>query len=264
MARDGVLGCDVGKSAGGMNWAAFARRAGTMYLDMIFRDGFFHADPHTGNYVVLRGGVVGVLNCGMVGRLDEGLREDFEGALRAVTERDVEELTERVTVSSRRQAMAVFHTILHPTDFDTPSLEAFRVARELARTLGAKVVALHVAAPPAVVTQQGWVIRSPKEPAPVDLWATYRAAQADSPGVAIEYSVAVGKEEDATRMLWDLIGGNPAGVLIVMGTHGRTGVGRMVWGSRAEEVVRSAPCAVLVVKEPPAGSGVVTTNSPSE
>ena len=93
---EGVLGCDVGKAAPGMDLPAFARRAGTMYLDMIFRDGFFHADPHPGNYVVLPGDVVGVLDCGMVGRLDEGLREDFEGTLRAVSERDVEEMTERV------------------------------------------------------------------------------------------------------------------------------------------------------------------------
>jgi universal stress protein A len=160
--------------------------------------------------------------------------------------------------------MATFHTILHPTDFDAPSVEAFRVARELAQQLGAKVIVFHVAAPPAVVTQQGWVIRSPKEPTPIDLWADYRAAQGGSPGVAVEYSVMVGKEGDATRMLWDMIGGNPAGVLIVMGTHERGGVRRMIWGSRADEVVRSAPCAVLVVKGPPAGSGVVTTNSPSE
>ena len=82
--------------------------------------------------------------------------------------------------------MATFHTILHPTDFDAPSVEAFRVARELAQQIGAKVIAFHVAAPPAVVTQQGWVIRSPKEPAPVDLWSDYRAAQAGSPGLTVE------------------------------------------------------------------------------
>ena len=148
--------------------------------------------------------------------------------------------------------MPMFHTILHPTDFDAASLEAFRVARELARTLGAKVVAFHVAAPPAVVTQDGRVIRDPKEPTPVDLWTGYRAAQAGNQGVAVEYSVLVGKEGDAARMLRDMIGQNPDGVLLVMGTHGRTGVDRMLWGSRAEEVVRTAPCAVLVVKAPPA------------
>lgn len=148
--------------------------------------------------------------------------------------------------------MAVFHTILHPTDFDTPSLEAFRVARALAQPLGAKVIAFHVAAPPAVVAEDGRVILDPKEPTAVDLWATYRAAEADSPGVNFRHSVMVGKAGDAARMLMELIGQNPAGVLIVMGTHGRTGMSRMIWGSRAEEVVRTAPCAVLVVKEPPA------------
>lgn len=149
--------------------------------------------------------------------------------------------------------MALFHTILHPTDFDAPSLEAFRVSRAMARPLGARVVAVHVAAPPAAVTQDGRVILDPKEPNPLDLWANYRAAQADSPGVAVEYVVMVGKAGDATRMLMKLIGRNPSGVLIVMGTHGRTGVSRLIWGSRAEEVIRTAPCGVLVVKEPPVG-----------
>jgi nucleotide-binding universal stress UspA family protein len=160
--------------------------------------------------------------------------------------------------------MAVYRTLLQQTYFDARSVEAFRVASELAKPLGAKVIAFHVAAPPVAVTQQGWVVRSPKEPTPVDLRAGYRTAQAESPGVAVEYSVMVGKEADAARMLRDMIGQNPAGVLLVMGTHGRTGVSRMFWGSRAEEVVRKAPCAVLVVKEPAGGSVVVTMNSPGE
>lgn len=148
--------------------------------------------------------------------------------------------------------MAVFHTILHPTDFDGPSVEAFRVSRELANQLGAKVIAFHVAAPPAVVTQDGRVARNPDELTPVDLWAGYRALQADDPGLKVEYAVVVGKDGEATRLLRDLIGRLPPGVLIVMGSHARTGVGRMLWGNRAEEVVRMAPCPVLVVKEQPA------------
>jgi len=39
--------------------------------------------------------------------------------------------------------------------------------------------------------------------------------------------------------------------LIVMGTHGRTGLGRLLVGSVAEEVLRKAVCPVLVVKTPP-------------
>jgi nucleotide-binding universal stress UspA family protein len=149
--------------------------------------------------------------------------------------------------------MALFHTILHPTDFDAPSLEAFRVSRALAQQLGAKVIAFHVAAPPAAVTEDGRVITDPKSRTPVDLWADYRAAQADTPGVTVQYSVVVGEHKEASRMLLELIGQNPGGVLIVMGTHGRTGLSRLIWGNRAEEVVRTAPCAVLVVKEPAAG-----------
>jgi nucleotide-binding universal stress UspA family protein len=38
--------------------------------------------------------------------------------------------------------------------------------------------------------------------------------------------------------------------LIVMGTHGRTGLGRLLMGSVAEQVVRKAPCPVLTVKTP--------------
>ncbi len=43
--------------------------------------------------------------------------------------------------------MPPFHTIIHPTDFDEPSKEAFRVARSLAQAFGARVVAFHVVAP---------------------------------------------------------------------------------------------------------------------
>jgi nucleotide-binding universal stress UspA family protein len=149
--------------------------------------------------------------------------------------------------------MALFHTILHPTDFDDCSVEAFRVSRALAQQMHAKIITFHVASPPAVVTQEGRVILDPKEPTPVDLWTAYRAAQADTPDVTVQYSVMVGKDSDASKMLMELIRPNPSGVLIVMGTHGRTGLSRLIWGNRAEEVVRTAPCAVLVVKKPTVG-----------
>jgi nucleotide-binding universal stress UspA family protein len=146
--------------------------------------------------------------------------------------------------------MGIFHTILHPTDFDACSLEAFRVSRDLAHQLGTKVIAFHVVPPPAVVTDDGRVIMDPKVPTPIDIWAEYRAAQADFPDVAIEYSVVVGKHNEATQMLVQLIGENANGVLLVIGTHGRTGLSRLIWGNRSDEVVRTAPCPVLVVKEP--------------
>lgn len=146
--------------------------------------------------------------------------------------------------------MGIFHTILHPTDFDACSLEAFRVSRALAHELVAKLIAFHVASPPAVLTEDGRVIMDPKEATPVDIWADYRATAGDALGVTIEYSVVIGKHNEATQMLVQLIGQNANGVLLVIGSHGRTGLSRLIWGNRSEEVVRTAPCAVLVVKEP--------------
>ena len=78
----------------GVDLDEFARRAAGVYFKMIFRDGFYHADPHPGNYIVLPGNVVGVLDCGMVGRIDHELRETFDNLLIALTQRDSEELCE--------------------------------------------------------------------------------------------------------------------------------------------------------------------------
>ena len=70
-----------------------ARNGAQVYLEMIFEHGFYHADPHPGNLVLLPGGVIGVLDAGMVGRLDETLREDIEDMLWAITTQDPQQLT---------------------------------------------------------------------------------------------------------------------------------------------------------------------------
>ena len=144
----------------------------------------------------------------------------------------------------------MFQTLVHPTDFDEPSKEAFRVARSLARAFGARLVVFHVVPPPAVVTQDGRVIRNPHDAEPIDLWAGYRALQADGPAPPVEYAVVVGDGSESRRLLEEKIREQGEGVLVVMGTHGRRGISRLLWGSKAEEVVRECPCPVLVVKSP--------------
>ena len=73
-----------------------ARRGANMFLQMVFRDGFYHADPHPGNLMVLKGQVIGVLDCGMVGRVDDDLREQIEDLLMAAIDQDAERLLDGV------------------------------------------------------------------------------------------------------------------------------------------------------------------------
>jgi nucleotide-binding universal stress UspA family protein len=164
--------------------------------------------------------------------------------------------------------MAMFQTLVHPTDFDEPSKDAFRVARSLAQDLGARLVVFHVVPPPAVVTQDGRVILDPHSAEPVDFWAEYRALQADTPKVPVQYAVVVGDRARAKHLLEQKIRELGEGVLLVMGSHGRRGISRLLWGSKAEEVVRECPCPVLVVKAaspklPAVGPGATATASAS-
>jgi nucleotide-binding universal stress UspA family protein len=148
--------------------------------------------------------------------------------------------------------MAMFQSILHPTAFDEPSKAAFRVARSLAKALGARLVVFHIVPPPAIVTQDGRVILDPHNPQPVDLWTEYRKLQAvDDLKVPARYAVVVGDRSRARRLLEEQVRELGEGALLVMGSHARRGLSRLLWGSLAEEVVRDCPCPVLVVKAPP-------------
>jgi ubiquinone biosynthesis protein len=71
---------------------AAARHGAELYLEMIFRRGLYHADPHPGNLLLMDGEVIGLLDYGMVGRLDETLREEIEDFLLAVIDQDTLQL----------------------------------------------------------------------------------------------------------------------------------------------------------------------------
>src|SRR5262249_13048463 len=73
-----------------------------------------------------------------------------------------------------------------------------------------------------------------------------RLAQASAPGLQADYRVEKG---DAAPRIVSAAQETRCD-LIVMGTHGRTGLGRALMGSVAEHVVRTAPCPVVTVKAP--------------
>jgi ubiquinone biosynthesis protein len=75
---------------------ALAKQGAGAFVQMILRDGFYHADPHPGNVLVLKRGRIGILDAGMVGRLDEGLREKVVEMILAAGEQDAERLTDMI------------------------------------------------------------------------------------------------------------------------------------------------------------------------
>lgn len=79
--------------AAGIDVCEVARRGAEVYVHMIFDTGFYHADPHPGNLLVLPGDVIGLLDFGMVGRIDDRLREDIEDLMVGLTGGDADLLT---------------------------------------------------------------------------------------------------------------------------------------------------------------------------
>ena len=77
----------------GIDLPEVARHGARLFLEMIFTNGFYHADPHPGNVLLLDGNVIGLLDFGMVGRLDERLHEQIGEMLLAVGNQDAEHLT---------------------------------------------------------------------------------------------------------------------------------------------------------------------------
>jgi nucleotide-binding universal stress UspA family protein len=134
--------------------------------------------------------------------------------------------------------------ILHPTDLSDDSKAALRVARSQARDRGARLVILHVAASGVFPSEA--VI-------PVDPRTCRDALEAiretlDGPDLKypIETRLSQGDPAGETLRVAQELGCD----LIVMGTHGRSGLGRLLMGSVAEAVLPKADCPVIVVKAP--------------
>jgi ubiquinone biosynthesis protein len=78
--------------AAGLDRPGLAQRTAMVTAKMIFEDGFFHADPHPGNFFIEPTGRVGIIDFGMVGSLDDRLREQLGRLLTAFVRRDPDRL----------------------------------------------------------------------------------------------------------------------------------------------------------------------------
>jgi nucleotide-binding universal stress UspA family protein len=133
--------------------------------------------------------------------------------------------------------------IVHPTDFSKASEAALKVARSLARDIGARLVVLHVIPLPVYASGTMAAELDPQ---------VYREALEDVrkrlDGSDLKYPVESqlcrGDATDEIARSTEELGS----ALIVMGTHGRTGLGRLLMGNVAESVLNTANCPVLVVK----------------
>lgn len=144
--------------------------------------------------------------------------------------------------------MTAFKKILVPTDFGPASVEAFRTAVALAAGLGAEVVVAHLTPAPAVVVENGAVNPARGGRSPADLWARFGQFVADAPAVRVTHEVVVVGRVSAAGIgeLLRKFGCD----LIVIGSHAHGRLRRLLRGSYTDEVVRRAPCPVLVVKAP--------------
>jgi ubiquinone biosynthesis protein len=76
--------------AAGINRPQLAERAAHLVLDMILEDGFYHADPHPGNFFIEPRGSIGLIDYGMVGVVDDHTREQLVELLLAIASQDAE------------------------------------------------------------------------------------------------------------------------------------------------------------------------------
>ena len=138
--------------------------------------------------------------------------------------------------------------ILVPTDFSDPSEEALRTAIAFGQTFGATLDLVHVA------VEVAYPLPPPIDLAslPIDIGpALERAAEGlateevrvREAGVACESTTLVGRADQELVEHARATGAD----LIIMGTHGRSGLAHAILGSNTARVVQHAPCPILII-----------------
>lgn len=139
--------------------------------------------------------------------------------------------------------------ILHPTDFSDCARRAQDEAVSLVRDLGGELILLHVAVEGTLFNEGLFGLVDPQK--------VYDAQRKWAEGALEELASAL--RLGGVTVRWIVRSGVPVTEivdvasmercdLVVMGTHGRSGVDRMLLGSVADRVIRLAPCPVLTVR----------------
>jgi nucleotide-binding universal stress UspA family protein len=141
--------------------------------------------------------------------------------------------------------MLPIRSILHPTDFSERSDYAYRLACSLARDYSARLLIVHVA-PPAVGVYGDMILAPPPGVNYDEIKDKLLGLKGPDSPTRVEHRLEEGvPSEEILRVAKEA-----KCDLIVMGTHGRRGLSRLLMGSVAELVMRKAPCPVVTVKTP--------------
>ena len=137
-----------------------------------------------------------------------------------------------------------YKKILFATDFSPASDAALQYATSLARDSGATLLIAHVEELPMPYVGGEMYFAQPEYPNP-EIRRMLEAVVPPDKSVRYEHRLVMGTAADDIVRLAD----EEHVDLIVIGTHGRTGLKRVLMGSVAESVMRLATCPVLTLKE---------------
>ena len=142
----------------------------------------------------------------------------------------------------------MFHRIVVPTDFSECADEAWRLAKQMTAEGGGELVLTHVLTEVPRYGEGLFVIDLQRLEAEARAWAQGtlddRVAKARAEGRAARSALRAGVPHHEIVAL----ARDEHADLIVIGTHGRGGMSRLLLGSVADRVVRLAPCPVLTVR----------------
>ncbi len=137
-----------------------------------------------------------------------------------------------------------YKKILFATDFSPASDAALQYATALARDSGATLLIMHVEELPSAYSAGEMMLPVTEYPNP-ELRKMLEAVKPSDPNVRSEHHLLLGTPADEIVRL----AAEKEADLIVIGTHGRTGLKRVLMGSVAEAVTRLAKCPVLTLKQ---------------